>query len=344
MLNFHVIENRITIKPINKFYRGYYMEGDNQSPNQNAVREYGSLFARKKSTILSIVILFLMAAAVVTLLQPFEYGAETKLLVIQNFPPNEDPYTAAKSNEYLSSVLAEVITTNSFFTEVMNAGFNINRNYFPTEPNKLRRAWKQVVQASPVYDTAILNISVYHPDKNQASQIIQAVNQVMQAKHSQYHGMGDNVTIRVIDPPVVSQRPVKPNVAMNLGAGFILGLVLALSFVYIFPEERYNIRLWPHLGRKRHELDEELPEDGMYPQPNGSYAAPLKAQEFTNSDEHMSRRQQDYYRRMAADTRNNSAQVMAQEQELNHISATPPQEDDLGYDSIMKRGSMTNLM
>lgn len=301
--------------------------------------QYNSLFKRKKQTIFAIVLLFVMAATVLTIIQPFKYSAETKLLVIQSFPANQDPYTASKSNEYLSSVLSSVVTTNTFYNEVVNTGFNINTNYFPKDIKKLMRAWKDTVSADSVYDTGILNISVYHKDSYQADQIIRAVNNVLQDKHAFYHGVGEGVTIKVLDQPVVSDRPVKPNIALNLLAGFMAGLLLALIYVYLFPEDDYDLSIMG--GRKKEQFNtpagsENLPSaqpisHETYVQDNsGGYTeAVLTPSQMAHFESLRNYKEED-------------RQYDEANEEEAEVSSSPLIDDELGYEDII-RGSMNNV-
>ena len=218
--------------------------------------EFLVILKQKKQTVFSLVIVFLVLSAVLIVIQPFRYGAETKLLVVQSAQIGADPYQVNKANEYVSDVLADVVLTNSFFNEITNAGFNINRNYFSTDLNKQLKEWKSAVKINSS-DRGILSINVYHKDKEQADQIVRAINATLKGKHAQYHGSGEQVSVRVIDQPFVSNLPVKPNVVLNLVFGLVFGLLFALTYVYLFPESRYDLRLVPGKKSKRKYYEDE---------------------------------------------------------------------------------------
>jgi capsular polysaccharide biosynthesis protein len=310
------------------------------SDNFENTSGYTSLFRRKKSTIFAIVLLFVMSATVLTIVQPFKYSAESKLLVIQSFPANQDPYTASKSNEYLSSVLASVVSTNSFYNEVMNAGFNINANYFPKEIKKQMKSWRDTVKAGSQYDTGMLNITVYHKDAYQADQIIRAVNSVLQSKHTLYHGIGEGVTIKILDQPIVSNRPVKPNVPLNILAGFAVGLVLALVYVYLFPEDEYNLSL---MGVRKNQQINAPSRVGVLP---GAQPVTHDTYVQDNSggyvEEVLTPSQVAHYQALhnaQFQTQNNYA--MSNEEVSNDITGAVI-DDELGYEDIIQ-GSMSNV-
>ena len=84
------------------------------------------LIKRKKQTIFSVTLLFLLISAILTFVQPFKYASEARLLVVQNASQGVDPYQA----KYIADVLVQVIPTNSFFNEVIKTDFNINKTYF----------------------------------------------------------------------------------------------------------------------------------------------------------------------------------------------------------------------
>ena len=107
------------------------------------IQSYFQLLSRKKQTIFSLIVLFLVLTMVLTFVQEFKFKAESRLLVVQSAPAGIDPYQVNKANEYVAEVLAKVVATNSFFNESLNAGFNIERDYFPFEPKKQLKKWKR---------------------------------------------------------------------------------------------------------------------------------------------------------------------------------------------------------
>lgn len=215
------------------------------------LNEFLSLAGRKKATVLSWVILFLALAIIFTAIQPFKYGAKSKLLVVQSYDGIVDPYAASRSNEYLSNILASMVSSESFFYEVVNSGFYVDQSYFSQRADKRLREWNKTVDAKAVNDTGVIIINVYHRDKYQAEQIASAVNYVMKVKNGLYHGAGERVSVRVVDPPIVSRFPVKPNVVLNVSLAIILGPVFGLCYIYLLPEEKYSLRFWSAFAHRR---------------------------------------------------------------------------------------------
>ena len=221
------------------------------------IQEYINVLKQKKQTVFSAVALFLVFAVILTIIQPFKYGSETKILVVQKNQYGVDPYQVNKANEYVGAILADVITSNSFFSEIINSGFSVYRNYFPVRLEDQSKEWKKTVKANS-NNRGIITLSVFHKDKYQADQIIRAINATLKDKHAFYHGSGDNIEIRIIDQPFTSELPVKPNVVLNLLFGILFGLLFALTYAYLFPEDKYNLRLWPQRkSKQRYDYDEE---------------------------------------------------------------------------------------
>lgn len=182
-----------------------------------------------------ITLLFVLLAIGVSAASPFKYGSSTKLLTIISFNDSVDPYVASKSNEYLSNVLSQIVTSGSFFEKIKESGFNIDKNYFSGSDKKQIKKWNKTARAKSETGSGIIDIDVYHTDRDQAEQIARAVAYTLQTDHMQYHGYGKNVEIKVIDKPITSTFPVQPNLALNLGLGLFFGLIFSLSYIYLFP-------------------------------------------------------------------------------------------------------------
>ena len=190
-----------------------------------------NLVQKQYKIISAITLGFVLVALIVTFAQPLKYGTQAKLLVVQSFGENADAYSASRLNEYLSGILVRVISSESFFNQTLDAGFNIDRSYFSGTRNKQIKLWKNTIDAKATYDSGIITLSVYHPDKTQSENIAQAAMYTLKTTNSFYHSI-PNVDVRVIDSPSTSRFPVKPNIVLNIVAGLLAGLIVALLFVY----------------------------------------------------------------------------------------------------------------
>lgn len=214
------------------------------------LKEYLKLLGRKKETIFSIVFLVFLASLLLTFIQPLKYSAEERLLIIQNFPTSADPYSFSRSNEFFSNIFAQVIKSKSFFDQTMNTDFQINRNYFFGDSREQMEKWDKTVDARAISDTGIIEITVYHIDKMQAEQIAQAIGYVLKTNHQEYHGAGDKITVKQLDNPIISRLPVKPNIFFNLIFGLAFGFVIALCYIYLLPEDEYNLSFFLRRRKK----------------------------------------------------------------------------------------------
>lgn len=207
------------------------------------------LIKQKRHTIISVFLIFLVVGLLFLLTQDFKYGTKSKILVIQEGAGKVDPYSVSRSVEYLSDLFTKVVYSNSFFESVMKSDFDIDQSYFGETSNDMTKQWKKTVSAKALEDSGIIVISVYHKDSYQATQIALAINHVLITEHQNYHGLGDSVKINVIDQPVVSNYPVKPNLIYNFFIILAGSLFFSLIYIYLFPEKRYDINLF--VGRSR---------------------------------------------------------------------------------------------
>lgn len=181
--------------------------------------------------------LVVLITAIFTFIQPLKYRSTSKLLVVQEYNAEVDPYAASRSTQYLSNILVKVVQSSSFFEEVMKAGFNIEDNFGATQ-EKRQKNWIKTVSADAVSDSGIIVVNAYHSNPEQADQISRAVNFVLKSKNSMYHGWGDKVSVRTIEKPLASKYPVSPNVPLNFAFSIVFGLILGSSFVYLFPNAK----------------------------------------------------------------------------------------------------------
>lgn len=215
------------------------------------LHDFINLVANKRKTILGVIAIFLVLGVGVIAVQRFKYSSKSQVLVVQEYNQNVDSYTASKSNEYLSSVLASVISSNSFYDKVMNSSFNINSAYFGTTPKDQMKEWQRTVDAKNIGDSGIISITVYHPDRAEAEKIVRATTYVLMTQHAAYDGTSEAVKIRLIDQPITSNYPVRPNIPVILGLALGLGLVCGLLIVYLnSANEFYNHENYHEVNNK----------------------------------------------------------------------------------------------
>jgi len=212
--------------------------------------DFIKLLKKKKGTLMNLTFIIVIFTLAISLLFPLKYSAKSRLLVVQN-TAGSDPYTVSRSNEYLGNLFAQVAYSGSFYNLVLSSQYNIDKNYFSGGYNDQIKKWQKTIATKTLSDTGIIEINIYHPNPYQAQQIALAINDIFINKNANYQGNGAGIKISVIDQPLVSTYPVKPNLLQNGLVALAGGLMLAIFFVYLFPEDRYSLRLWPTRRDKR---------------------------------------------------------------------------------------------
>lgn len=206
---------------------------------------YSTDLQRGWKVILSFAFLGLIIALIASFVQPLRYSSTVRLLILQDVG-STDAYAASRSVERLAENYATIIYTTAFFDQVMSAGFDIDRNFFPQQEYKRRREWARMVNATVSRGSGLLTIKVFHPDITQAEQSVNAIAFVLRRDASSY-SPGGNVDIRLVDSALNSRWPVKPNIPANAFSGFILGGLVGVAYV-LLQSERI---------RRRHQLVHE---------------------------------------------------------------------------------------
>jgi len=183
-----------------------------------------------------------MLVLLISVIQPLKYSVSSRLLVIQN-ATSADAYALSRSNEYLGNLLAEVVYSSSFYEQVRASKYNIDENYFSGNYNQQLKTWIKTVDTRAQDDTGIIDINVYHPDVTEAKKIALAVNDILINRNQEYQG-SQNIKINIIDQPLASIYPTKPNIPYNLVATFFLSFIFALIYIYLFPEDRYSLSVF----------------------------------------------------------------------------------------------------
>lgn len=185
-------------------------------------------------TILLFSALGVVLAVLLSLIRPLEYSSTTRILITQELGV-VDAYTASRSAERIADDLSSIVYTSTFYDKVMNAGFDIDQSYFPADPTKERNKWEKTITASVSRSSGLLAIKAYHPDVKQAQQIAQAVAYVITTQGWTYTS-GGNITVQVVDDPLNSRYPVRPNIPVNAVSGLFLGAIGGAAYIFIQSE------------------------------------------------------------------------------------------------------------
>lgn len=165
----------------------------------------------------------------VSFVRPLEYSSTVKLLILQKGPGSTDAYTAIKAIETIGDNMAQVVHTTSFFQLVMQQDSSIRTTYFSGNEEKRRKTWDRMVDAHIGRGTGFLRLTVYHPDKREARKIVEAISQVFVLHGWEYANA--NIEVKVVDAPLESLFPVRPNLAANALTGFFFGGIIGALYL-----------------------------------------------------------------------------------------------------------------
>jgi capsular polysaccharide biosynthesis protein len=205
-------------------------------------KDFARLLKKRKTTVISITLIFVIIGLIITLAQPLKYRSKSRLLILQS-NTSSDAYTVSRSNEYVGSLISEVIYSGSFLDSLKNSNYIFDRNYFNDNYKENVKKWGKTVFARSSGSTGVIDIEIYHTNPEEAKRISNAVNQLIISGQSPYKFNADQTKISIIDEPVVSSFPVKPNIPVNLAMSILFGFLAGCSYIYLFPRERVSEKL-----------------------------------------------------------------------------------------------------
>lgn len=190
---------------------------------------------RRWHTIILYAVLGALIALLVSFLQPLRYSSTIRLLVLQSSDSSVDAFTASRSEERIADNLSSIVYTTTFFDEVMNAGFDIQTSTFSNTEQKRRKTWEKTIVTTVSRGTGFLTITAYHADVREAEKLARAVAFILTTQTDKFTST-PNVRVRVIDAPLNSRWPVKPNIPINVFSGAILGGLIGVGYVLLQTE------------------------------------------------------------------------------------------------------------
>jgi len=161
------------------------------------------------------------------LVQTPKYASESRLLII-NY--NADVLKSFQSSEALGNLLAEIIYSQNFFKKVISGDEKINKKYFPVNnKRKLKKAWKDTVEMKTINSSGFLEVKIFHPSFVQAQLLNESFN-INLINYAQK--IYPRAKIEILDPPSLSDMPVKPNILASAFIFGIFGLIIFLISLY----------------------------------------------------------------------------------------------------------------
>lgn len=167
-----------------------------------------------------------------SLLFPLQYRADAQLYIISGSRYGADPFTIVKSAERIGENITQIMKTDDFYQKVIaQPGYQLDLSDFQNVEERVKRKrWNKTINGSVVFGTGVLNVSAYHEDPKQAEAFAGAAVDTLVERGREY--VGTDVTMKVVNYPVATKYPVRPNVLINTILGFFIG-VLGMSIVVL---------------------------------------------------------------------------------------------------------------
>lgn len=181
---------------------------------------------RQWKLLITVGIVVAVVSVGVSFLFPQEYRADAQVLIISKTRTGVDPYTTVKSAERVGENIAAVMETSDFYEKVRaQESYRVDwQRFTELDERKRRKLWKKTINPSVSYGTGVLNVSTYAPNKDGARQLAAASVRALVEQGWEY--VGGDVTIKIINNPVVTKWPARPDFVVNAIAGFIAGILL----------------------------------------------------------------------------------------------------------------------
>lgn len=180
----------------------------------------------KRITAYSLV--FLVLGLALSLLQPQLYRSRSRLLVSMY---GNDYYAIDKGNQYFASLLPKVAGSQSFFSDLFSANqqaYGLDASYFGSGSREQMRAWQKTAELR-MDAQGILTIDIFHRNPDQARQISLALSNYLISEGSYFQELHEKADIKIIDQPLVSRYPVKPDLVGNGLTSLILGTLIGAA-------------------------------------------------------------------------------------------------------------------
>jgi len=157
----------------------------------------------------------------VSLFFPLRYRAESELFLTYK----TDFENQTKIFEQAGKTLAEAVKSDDFYSKVANQpGLDFDKTYFENVSDKIKRErWGDSLSVH-LGKTGIIKVRAYSSAKNVRPMLL-AINSALMTQGWEYAGA--DAQIKLLNNPIVSKFPVKPNVFLNAMIGFILGVLIA---------------------------------------------------------------------------------------------------------------------
>jgi len=203
-------------------------------------RTFSQSFKTKWEAVSLIIITATTLGLYINFFLPHLYRSTSEFLVIQKQNPSIDAYTAIKGSEQLAYTLKQVVLSHGFLQEVLKSNFDLKINYFRENPEKNLKKWQKTVRVDTLPNTGILRVTVWHPQQKKATEINETIGYLLLEKREGFLGENPEITITRLGSPITSTNFKKPNAPVNVFLGFLIGALVSLGLVILFPEKTFS--------------------------------------------------------------------------------------------------------
>ena len=194
--------------------------------------EIVKIIYKKKWLVFWLTIFGAVLAFDLTVIQAPEYKANSRILVVQKQVEGQDIYSISKSAQYICQVLKEGIYSDSFFSKVIESSDQTETDDFSEQTKERRKDWQKNIEIKIIRDLGLMEINVFYPNKDKAENLSIAITNVLKNNHGFYHGVGDNVSLKILDQPLVSKKPVSINLFVGTFLGALIGFCSSLFWIF----------------------------------------------------------------------------------------------------------------
>jgi len=175
-------------------------------------------------------VLIAILSAAVSLLFPWQYSAQSQVLIISRDRSGVDPYTQSKAAERIGENLAQVMQTDDFRGKVLVSPLAVfdKTRWSDLNSIKQKKQWEKDIVGQMVYGTSLMNITVYST-RQDVLVLAKAVTETLTTHGWEY--VGGDVAIKTVNQPIVSQWIARPNILLNGLVGFLAGVLLSSIWV-----------------------------------------------------------------------------------------------------------------
>jgi len=105
-------------------------------------------------------------------------------------------------------------------------------NDFPEKLKERRKEWGKNIEVKIVRDLGLIEINVFYTDKEKTENLSMAITNVLKDNHGFYHGSGESVKLKILNNPLVSEKPVSINLWLGTFLGGLLGFCSSLLWIF----------------------------------------------------------------------------------------------------------------